>query len=557
MKVTRKSPGVRGIPPNLLKPAKPPANAAGNVANQPAVYSPRNAVPQMKVAGFAQPPLRPAPPVYRPQNGAPQRKAPVPARPQTGMSPPVYRPRPATPQMKPSPFAKPSVQSVPPVYRPQVSSKTTVAPVSAPLRSDPVRFAPRPALPGGNPSHRPPSFPAPPKIVQRARFAAPPAYRPGHFAAIQARGLNPYASGGGDTSHHIIPHSTLVATRAILTPADQLAVLRMFLPPFDSLTINTLVNAAIEDRAQNPLVIRDGAGIITQHRIRNNDDLKALAATPFSQLSSTDKAGFTFDGASFTAFQAAYNAQKNGGVGAPAPSEKEECMMEAFFEWQSGNQFYGPNRYEPGTSDDFDADAVYVYGQQRINTLSSISGTLKQNQVAPVTAGTQAAILSAFTTLAASGTVGASVPAPDMSQWVQLNSDLRQHLLTLIEGYDRVTASGAIGPRNNAKYVHKGIIESGLKKFKPRSKEKGAGSKQAWHTVFTYIKDGGLFGAAPAALPHPAYNHWQVAVQNKKYLQIQTYEAKVLVTALGIKMDDIWNALDDLFVLGVKEAFGL
>src|SRR5580658_9139424 len=69
MKLTRKSPGIRGITPNIFQPAKPPAKAAGNVANHPAVYSPQNAVPQMKAAGFAQPPLRSPPPVYRPQNG--------------------------------------------------------------------------------------------------------------------------------------------------------------------------------------------------------------------------------------------------------------------------------------------------------------------------------------------------------------------------------------------------------------------------------------------------------------------------------------------------------
>jgi hypothetical protein len=185
---------------------------------------------------------------------------------------------------------------------------------------------------------------------------------------------------------------------------------------------------------------------------------------------------------------------------------------------------------------------------------------LKQQQAAGGAADPNQ-IFAAFTTLAATGTAGRSIPALDDAQWVYLNSNLKQTLLTIIEGYDRVAASGAVGARDNTKKVHKGIIRNGLKICK-KSKRMGAARSADWHELFNYVKkESGkkktILTTVPGPLPHPIYNPWMVVVEEKTKLKFQDHEATVVLTPAGLKMDDIWTALDDLFALRVKNIFSL
>jgi len=395
-----------------------------------------------------------------------------------------------------------------------------------------------------------------PRVVQRQTA---PATNPfgARTAVIQLRGLNPYAAAGGVTSHHIIPHSTLVATLGQLTAPQRTTVLRQFLPPFDGLTIETLNNAAITDAHANPFEIRYLGVVKIQHHITTDSPagFQALARKPFSQFTGAEQLATTFDNVTFVNFQTAYNAQRNGTGG--APSEKEEVMLEAFFEWQSGNQFYGSGRYEPGTSNDFDSDAKYVLGSESyVSELSTISTNLKQTQsiAAPLTLNQQQQLMATFATLAAKGTAGKAIPAVDDSQWFNLDTDEKQELLEIVEAYSRVTASGVGGPRRNNYKVHKDIIR---RAYNRQSGTKG--SKTAWHAVFEYLKNDGIGVGVPAAVNHPTYPALRVVASGGKYLGIQGTTTKVLVNhGRGMKMDDIWSALGDLadvFKARLKDAF--
>jgi hypothetical protein len=355
------------------------------------------------------------------------------------------------------------------------------------------------------------------------------------------------------TSHHIIPHSTLVATLGQLTAPQKDGVLRRFLPSFDGLTLETLVNAAITDNAGEPLRITYRGATKTQYHINNDNPagFQAVARKQFSALSLAEQQDIAFDGVSFAAFQTRYG-QLRDGTGA-APSEKEVGMLEAFFEWQSGNQFYAAARYEPGTSNDFDSDAKYVLGDESyVGNLARISKTLKESQARtdPLTDQQKLDLIDTFTSLADLGTAGKAIPGLDDSQWFNLDTNEKEALLESLEGYNRVAASGAMGARDNTKKVHKDIVRQGYKK---RSKAKG--HKENWHAVFIYLKNDGKV-PQPAPVTHPLCKEWQIVATSGKYLGIQGTDVKVLVKhGVGVKMDDIWDALDSLFDLRLKQVF--
>jgi len=558
------------------RPVPPPVYKAHNVQLQvnplgmkrsptaPPVYRPNAAQPKMAQArpSAIQPKLNAArlaaPAVYRPQSSSPQAQLKAGNTAQMKTKPvarPAYRPQPIpkvlqTKQASAAAATRPMTTSqgkvAPPIYQPNgsrgVMQRRTVAGDGRVAQNQ------RPAKPLASLRQMPVN------TVQRQTGRTYP-FGLGR-AVVQMRGSNPYAAGGGVTSHHIIPHSTLVATLGQLTAQQRTTVLRQFLPPFDGLTIETLINAAITDAHANPFQIHYLGAVKTQYDIAHDNPagFQALARKPFSQFTGAEQLATTFDNVTFANFQIAYNNQRNGTGG--TPSEKEEVMLEAFFEWQSGNQFYGSTRYEPGTSNDFDSDAQYVLGSESyVSDLSTISTSLKQTQsiAAPLTLLQQQQLMATFTTLAGKGTAGKAIPAVDDSQWFNLDTNVKQELLEIVEGYSRVTASGIGGHRRDNYKVHKDIIR---RAYNRPSGTKG--SKSAWHAVYEYLRNDGIV-AVPAAVAHPTYPALQIVASSGKYLGIQGTTTKVLVNhGRGMKMDDIWSALGDLadvFKAWLKDAF--
>jgi hypothetical protein len=523
--------------PSTVQPYQP-VRASCQVRTSP-VYRPAVTNVQPKMAARPILPTVQAPPVYRPNvAGIQPRMMAMPGK--SAVQPPaVYRPASVGLQRKPA-AAGALPQGAPPVYCPQ-----GVAAMRPPVvQRVAVQAARHPAatrLPAAPPAMR---FAA----VQRVAVSRPAAWNRG---AIQRRGSNPYASGGGDISHHIIPHSTLVKNLNNLGAIEKQNVLRRFLPNFDDLTIATLTSAGIVDAANQALVISYNGATVTLYLLKHNADLADLAVKRFGDLTNNEKATLQFDGATFQQFQQSYAVEKNGGavgVGVIHLGAKGQVMKEAFFEWQSGNQFYGPDRYEPGTSNEFDGDARFVYGEEHVKRLKAISARLKATE----NAFNQADVVAAFNALADAETVNREIPRPHL-QWVALNSNLRQELLTAMEKYDRVVASGAVGARKDYKKIPKALV---LELIERTSSAKLDIGKKAWHVLYNYVVHGlGSNGKSIPEVDHPAFPNWTVKPFEKTKLKFINYEGKVVES--GESQSAIYAALDQLFKARAKEVFGL
>ncbi|MGH8961917.1 MAG: DUF4157 domain-containing protein [Jatrophihabitantaceae bacterium] len=373
-------------------------------------------------------------------------------------------------------------------------------------------------------------------------------------AVIQLRGANPYGLGGGITSHHVIPHSLLVAARGLLPAADQTDAQGRLLPAWASLTAENLIKASIEDMQNNPLQLAYNGQNRTVSNIERDQPAgwQQVARTKFADLSVAEQGMLTFDGAPFATFQARYGALRAAAnTVAGGLSEKEQNLLDTFYEWQSGNQFYGAARYEPGTSNDFDADAQHVLGEDYTAQLKAINTKLLGFQA--TAAGNGGALLPAdqlrlkavLLELAALGSPGRVIPDDNNADWSSLNSDEKQHALTVIERYDRVAASGAAGPRDNTKKVHKGIIRRGMSKVKVPTKAAQV------HDIFTALKS-----SQKTSVAHPLMAEWQVSVEKAK-LSLLGRSATTVINVTGLSMATVAGALDDLFVQEMTPLWGL
>jgi hypothetical protein len=375
--------------------------------------------------------------------------------------------------------------------------------------------------------------------------------------AVQLRSFNPYAAADGSTGHHIIPHSVLIKNMERIPLGEQPAVMCKFLPALDNLTLANLISAAIEVN-EVPFVIKYNNVIINKHKLTNNQPagIQAVAATPLASLNGVERGRLTFDDATFDTFTARYTAIK--GNTAADLTAKEKGMLSAFYEWQAGNQFAGPSqRYEPGTSDEFDSDAQFALNDEAYTAeLNKIYKVLKPNADAqtltPEALKLQLARLADLTR-------GKNAPDVDDTRWVELNSDARQGLLTAIEGYDRVVASGAIGARNNNKKVHKDLItsvDSGKLKTKIRD-NMAAYNERGWRWALDDLNNNRI----PPAIAHPLYPDWSVVVAEPNKLKLRELPG---IAAVPVEINhkkyqepELVSALCTLFIAGLRKTFSL
>jgi hypothetical protein len=309
-------------------------------------------------------------------------------------------------------------------------------------------------------------------------------------------------------------------------------------------------------------VIKYNNVIINKHKLTNNQPagIQAVAATPLASLNGVERGLLTFDDATFDTFTARYTAIKDNT--AADLTAKEKGMLSAFYEWQAGNQFAGPSqRYEPGTSDEFDSDAQFALNDEAYTAeLNKIYKVLKPNADAQTL--TPEALKLQLTKLA-NLTRGKNVPDVDDTRWVELNSDARQGLLTAIEGYDRVVASGAIGARNNNKKVHKDLItsvitsvDSGKLETKIRD-NMAAYNERGWRWVLDDLNNNRI----PPAIAHPFYPDWSVVVAEPNKLKLRELPG---IAAVPVEINhkkyqepELVSALCTLFIAGLRKTFSL
>ncbi|MEL5956483.1 DUF4157 domain-containing protein [Streptomyces sp. CLV115] len=178
--------------------------------------------------------------------------------------------------------------------------------------------------------------------------AKAPASGPGAPCVQRMRSDNPHAAGDTHngwelTAHHIVAHSQLTGALESLDPGKQAALLRQAVP--EVITDKMLVNLKVE---------------IPPHM--NRDDFKTRLRAALVKTGGGDTAEF----------------QGN--------NLKE--IRYAFYEWQGGNQFLGPNtslRAEPtksGDDTDYDGRHFSPLNDDRFTNLTSLGDELKEANAA-------------------------------------------------------------------------------------------------------------------------------------------------------------------------------
>ena len=330
-----------------------------------------------------------------------------------------------------------------------------------------------------------------------------------------------------------------------------------FLPALNNLTLAHLISAAIEAN-EVPFVIRYSNVIVNKNKLSRDEPagIQVAAATPLASLGDADKNKLTFDDADFNTFTTRYATIQANTAG--NLTDKEKGMLSAFYEWQAGNQFAGPSqRYEPGTSDEFDSDAHFALRDKAyLGELNELYKVLKPNADAQTLSPEELKLQLAKL---ANLTRGKDVPDVDDSRWVELNSDARHELLKIIEGYDRVAASGATGARNNNKKVHKELITSpDLGKLKAKIRQDiAAYNERGWRWLLDDLNESRI----PAAIAHPLYPDWNVVVVEPNKLKIRELSAigpvSVEINNGKYREPELVNALCSLFVAGARKVFSI
>ncbi|MBW4890482.1 hypothetical protein KXQ82_12170 [Mucilaginibacter sp. HMF5004] len=216
---------------------------------------------------------------------------------------------------------------------------------------------------------------------------------------------NPYPQGeAGLTAHHIIPQSVLTNVLNKLDPDYQVKVMANSLPDFAGLTLSTISSANITAPNGNSfsLTYRDNNidTPINKNTMVSDLRLKAIATVKFSAMPDTEQAKISFDGSDWATFSALYGRLKTatsdaavkaeGTVGDNADSDeskekqgKLKDMYAAFYQWQSGNLFYGSKRYEEDSSDTLDEDEKYSNKDAEFSRqIKEIYTVLKDNEKA-------------------------------------------------------------------------------------------------------------------------------------------------------------------------------
>lgn len=291
------------------------------------------------------------------------------------------------------------------------------------------------------------------------RFTKANSTAPTTLPAQMNRAQNPYAWGNNITSHHIIPHELL--TKVIKHVPDPRKTMSEFLPAFDNLTLEQIY-------LQQSVAIKL---VNTTTPIKKRDELpSAYAQQKFGALGASEKNSLIFivNGTelNFDTFKQQYQDLAGGVNSVPGMDD----MLDAFYEWQSGNQFYGPDRIEPGASNDFDADAKLIYGDQQTDDLQDIFKNLKG-------AGTNGATIATELNKLSTKTTGKDIPAYDPTLWYKVDTDQKVASLQYLFP-TRTIAKG--------KSIHKELIDQKLRSFQKTIR------KEVVHPLLSHLKKGQL-----------------------------------------------------------------
>ncbi len=282
----------------------------------------------------------------------------------------------------------------------------------------------------------------------------------GKGAAIpkEKRANNPHNRDTGDTSHHIIPHELLKKIRAQLNDDPRKAdTLRQFLPDFDQLSLSMLI-------AEKSVGVKIGAFSpnspqkLMEHLEEEN--LPALTIMPFGAFSSAQQAlvGFAVEDegtVTFSKFREIYESLKDPQDGAEPPTGLR-TFVDAFYEWQCGNLFYGPGRIEPAGKDDFDFDAEFVFGKEHTDRLSAIYERLRavQGKTDDESLTEAVAALSALAPL----TRNKKPPEMNPKLWCKLDTPAKHQMFDLLVPSRHETSEAGLA-------VHWRVLEHAVPKY--------------------------------------------------------------------------------------------
>ncbi|MEU9095036.1 DUF4157 domain-containing protein [Streptomyces sp. NPDC048428] len=219
--------------------------------------------------------------------------------------------------------------------------------------------------------------------VREAAEATAPAHGSGEPSVQRMRSANPHAAGGEHngwelTAHHVVAHSQLSGALDSMDPGKRAELLRRAVP--EVITDTMLENLKVE---------------IPAHL--NRDDFR-------------------------TRFRAAL-VRTGGGDTAEFLGNNLNEIRHAFYEWQGGNQFLGPNtsiRAEPtgsGEDTDYDGRDFSPLGDARFTNLTALGDQLKAANAAQDTKK-QARLLRDILSI----TVNATPRPFDAGAWTEVTS---------------------------------------------------------------------------------------------------------------------------------------
>jgi hypothetical protein len=128
-------------------------------------------------------------------------------------------------------------------------------------------------------------------------------------------------------------------------------------------------------------------------------------------------------------------------------------LGDAFFEWQGGNLFYGPERIEPGAKDGFDYDAALIYGESYAARMAAIYAQLRALEKKDDTTS-KAAIRRLLGEMSAL-TKGVGAPKYDPSIWHPIDSDAKKTLHDAL--LPERTQTSKVGASIHVKVLQKAI----------------------------------------------------------------------------------------------------
>ncbi|MEH2463366.1 eCIS core domain-containing protein [Nostoc sp.] len=286
----------------------------------------------------------------------------------------------------------------------------------------------------------------------------------------EKRSNNPHNPQTGVTSHHIIPHELLLKIKKKFNDGKEKdELMSVFLPNFDSLTLSNFVaqvSVGVEYDNTSPNKVTDLP--------------KEVATKTFGQLTGEEqgKTKFKVEDAgiiSFDKFKTLYGQLKRG---EELKNDQDEPVSglrdlgDSFFEWQSGNLFYGPERIEPGAKDGFDYDAKFIYGEAFIRQLEKIYNQLrslegKEDQASKLEMQERLKEMAALTK-------DTNVPEYDPSLWIAIDSEAKKSVHDTLLPERRQTSENGLS-------IHRQVLKSTINKY--------SNNKNLAHEILSYTKE--------------------------------------------------------------------